>query len=230
MATAAFSRRALLSAARQASRQPPSARAFSASSNLARSVIVTGSSRGIGKAIALRLADDGYDVCVNDVSANQSGIDSVVKEIKNKGRNATGFAADVSKLSEVDGLVSHSVKELGNLDTMIANAGIAQVKALLDLTEEDLRRMFEVNVFGVYNCYVSAARQMISQKTPGKLIGCASIVAFKPFPLLSHYSASKWAVRGEFQCTFVTVRSRANNTPRTNTSYGDGDGRAQDYL
>jgi len=120
----------------------------------------------------------------------------MVEEIKSKGRKATGYAADVSKLSEVEGLVKHSVKELGNLDTMIANAGIAQVKALLDLSEEDLRRMFEVNVFGVYNCYTAAARQMISQGNGGKLIGCASIVAFKPFPLLSHYSASKWAVRG----------------------------------
>jgi acetoin reductase-like protein len=173
-------------------------RAFTATASRDKSVIVTGSSRGIGKAIALRLADDGYDVCINDISANQAGIDSTVSAIKSKGRNATGFAADVSKLSEVDGLVRHSVKELGNLDTMIANAGIAQVKALLDLTEEDMKRMFEVNVFGVHNCYTSAARQMIKQKTPGKLIGCSSIVGFKPFPLLSHYSASKWAVRGKY--------------------------------
>ena len=157
-----------------------------------KSAIITGSSRGIGKAIALRLADDGYDVCINDVSANKSGIDEMVSQIESKGRKAMGFVADVSKLSEVTDLVQHSVKELGNLDVMVANAGIAQVKALLDLTEEDLRRMFEVNVFGVYNCYAAAARQMIQQKTPGKLIGCASIVAFKPFPLLSHYSSSKW--------------------------------------
>jgi NAD(P)-dependent dehydrogenase (short-subunit alcohol dehydrogenase family) len=128
----------------------------------------------------------------------------------------------VSKLDEVKDLVQASVSELGPLNTMVANAGIAQVKALLDLTEEDLRRMFEVNgtildshswqdktwggniltrltVYGVYNCYSTAARQLISQNTPGKLIGAASIVAFKPFALLSHYSASKWAVRGMTQ-------------------------------
>jgi len=83
---------------------------------------------------------------------------------------------------------------------MIANAGIAQVKPLLDLTEDDMQRMFSINVFGVHNCYAVAAKQMIKQgkmdKGIYKLIGCASIVAFKPFPLLSHYSASKWAVRG----------------------------------
>lgn len=86
-------------------------------------------------------------------------------------------------------------------DVRIANAGIAQVKGLLDLTEQEFERMFAVNVFGVQNCYAEAAKQLISQgnctpEQPGKIIGAASIVAFKPFPLLSHYSASKWAVRG----------------------------------
>jgi NAD(P)-dependent dehydrogenase (short-subunit alcohol dehydrogenase family) len=200
MASITCSRRvsfSLLTTARQITRGKGFVRQFSATVPQAKSAIITGSARGIGKSIAYRLADDGYDICINDVSANQSGIDEVVSAIKSKGRNATGFVADVSKLSEVNDLVKHSVKELGNLDTMIANAGIAQVKALLDLTEEDLRRMFEVNVYGVYNCYVSAARQMIEQGGGGKLIGCSSIVGFKPFPLLSHYSASKWAVRGE---------------------------------
>lgn len=79
---------------------------------------------------------------------------------------------------------------------MVANAGISGVKSSLDLTEDDVRRMFEVNVFGVHNCYTVAAKQMIRQGTGGKILGAASIVAFKPFPLLSHYSASKFAVRG----------------------------------
>lgn len=79
---------------------------------------------------------------------------------------------------------------------MIANAGIAQVKPLLELTSEDVHRMFDINFHGVFNCYQAAAKQMIKQGTGGKLIGAASIVAFKPFALLSHYSASKWAVRG----------------------------------
>jgi NAD(P)-dependent dehydrogenase (short-subunit alcohol dehydrogenase family) len=90
---------------------------------------------------------------------------------------------------------------------MVANAGIAQIKALLDLTEQDMERMFAINVFGLHNCYAVAAKQMIKQGKLGpeagskfpakyKIIGAASIVAFKPFPMLSHYSASKWAVRG----------------------------------
>jgi NAD(P)-dependent dehydrogenase (short-subunit alcohol dehydrogenase family) len=82
---------------------------------------------------------------VNDVPANQPGAEEVVQEIKKMGRNAILYAGDVSNLQEVQGMVETSVKELGPLNTMVANAGIAQVKALLDLTEQDIKRMFEVN-------------------------------------------------------------------------------------
>ncbi|ETS87301.1 hypothetical protein PFICI_01129 [Pestalotiopsis fici W106-1] len=167
-----------------------------------KNVIITGSSRGIGKSIALRLAADGYNVCINDVAANAKGGEEVAQEIRSRlGRRACFAVADVTKRAEVVDMIQTCVKELGPLHTMIANAGIAQVKALLDLTEEDFERMFAVNVFGVQNCYAEAAKQMIRQgnctpEQPGKIIGAASIVAFKPFALLSHYSASKWAVRG----------------------------------
>jgi acetoin reductase-like protein len=160
-----------------------------------------------GKAIALRLAHDGYDICVNDIAANSTGSDAVVEEIKSLGRNAISVSGDVSVLSDVQSLVSTSVDRLGPLTTMVANAGIAQVKPLLDLTEHDLRRMFEVNVFGVHNCHSTAAAQLIKQKSGGKLLAAASIVAFKPFPLLSHYSASKWAVRGLTQAYAMELAS-----------------------
>ena len=81
-------------------------------------MIVTGSSRGIGRSIALRLAQDGYDVCVNDVSANQKGCEEVAKEIKDMGRKSCVAIADVTKLSEVEQMVQTSVKELGDLNTM----------------------------------------------------------------------------------------------------------------
>lgn len=98
-----------------------------------------------GKAIAVRLAKDGYDVCVNDISANKSEAEAVANEIKSMGRKAIAVTADISNMQEVQKLVETSVNELGPLNTMVANAGIAQVKALLDLTEQDLKRMFEVN-------------------------------------------------------------------------------------
>lgn len=101
--------------------------------------------RHSGKAIAFRLAQDGYDICVNDIPANESAAQAVAGEIKSMGRKAVAVTADVSNLQEVQKLVETSVNELGPLNTMVANAGIAQVKALLDLTEQDLKRMFEVN-------------------------------------------------------------------------------------
>ncbi|KAF3768133.1 3-oxoacyl-reductase [Cryphonectria parasitica EP155] len=175
-----------------------------------KSVLVTGSARGIGKAIALRLASDGYNVCINDVPANEKQCDEVVKEIQSMGRKSCSAIADVSRRGEVKEMVQKSVKELGPLHTMIANAGIVQVKSLLDLSEEDFARMLAVNLTGVHNCYAEGARQMIEQGTckpdaPGKIIGAASIVAFKPFALLGHYSAAKWAVRGLTQAYAIEL-------------------------
>jgi len=169
-----------------------------------RTAIVTGSSRGIGEAIVRRLAAEDYAVCINDVSANKAGIDKLVDELnKTHGSgSAIGVVADVTSSKEVQDMIKESVDKLGPLTVMIANAGIAQVKPVLEVTDEDVQKMMGVNYFGVWNCYTHAARQMIEQgpvpegSTGYKIIGCASIVAFKPFPLLAHYSASKWAVRG----------------------------------
>ena len=83
-----------------------------------RVAIVTGSSRGIGRAIALRIARDGYDVCINDIPANKSGAEEVAQEIQKLGRNSCVAIADVSKLSEVEGMIQTAVKELGPLNTM----------------------------------------------------------------------------------------------------------------
>ncbi|OAP65235.1 hypothetical protein AYL99_01207 [Fonsecaea erecta] len=169
-----------------------------------RTAIVTGSSRGIGESIVRRLAAEGYAVCVNDVSANKSGIDKVVSELNSAHGSGTaiGVVADVTSSEEVQSMIKESVEKLGPLTVMVANAGIAQVAPALEISDADVRRMFDVNFMGVWLCYTQAAKQMISQgpvpegSSGYKIIGCASIVAFKPFPLLSHYSASKWAVRG----------------------------------
>ncbi|KAH8435175.1 uncharacterized protein LDX57_012804 [Aspergillus melleus] len=190
---------------------------------LRRTAIVTGSARGIGKAIAQRLVQDGYSVCVNDIPSSATEIHSVVDELNNLPHppptttttqtstpppsprpRAIGIPADVTSPDAVSTLIQETVHQLGPLTLMIANAGIAQVKPLLSCTPADIDRVFSVNFTGVFNCYVAAARQMIAQGDPHaaagvgvyKILGAASIVAHKPFATLGIYSASKFAVRG----------------------------------
>ena len=120
----------------------------------------------------------------------------MAEEIRQEGRRTVSITADVSEPEEVEAMVGRVADELGQLNIMVENAGTADVKALLDLTPEDWDRMMAVNLRGVFLCYQEAARQMNRQGTGGKFIGVASNVAYRPFPLLGHYSVTKWGVRG----------------------------------
>lgn len=161
-----------------------------------RVALVTGAARGIGRSIALRFAADGLDVAVNDVEANGEQLKDVADEIASTGRRSATAVADVSDPDAVRTMVEGVAAELGQLDVMVANAGIAEVKPLLETTPEDFDHLMSINLRGVYLCYTAAARRMVAQGTGGKIIGAASIVAHRPFPLLGNYSASKWGVRG----------------------------------
>ena len=112
-------------------------------------------------------------MCVNDIAANREGAEECVREIMATGRKAHAVIADVSKRSEVEHMVEKSVDVLGPLNVMIANAGISQTKNVFDVSEQDLERMFQVNLYGVFYCYQIAAKQFVKQETPGKLIGAA---------------------------------------------------------
>ena len=155
--------------------------------------IVTGAGRGIGRGIALRLARDGHAVAVNDV--NKAIAEAVAAEIADAGGRSLAVPADVADRAAVFAVVERTAAELGSVDVMVANAGIAQVKTLLELLPEDLQRMFEINLFGVVYSMQAAAEQMKRQGTGGKIINAASIAAHAGFDLLGHYSASKFGVR-----------------------------------
>jgi meso-butanediol dehydrogenase / (S,S)-butanediol dehydrogenase / diacetyl reductase len=155
--------------------------------------IVTGAGRGIGREIALRLAKDGHAVAVNDI--DKSTAESVAAEIEGAGGRAITVPADVVDRNAVFAMVERTARELASVDVMVANAGVAQVKSLLELTPDDLQTIFSVNVFGVVYCMQAAAEQMIAQGTGGKIINAASIAAHSGFDLLGHYSATKFAVR-----------------------------------
>jgi len=161
-----------------------------------RTALVTGAARGIGQGIALRLAADGLDVAVADLPSMRSESDAVVDEIRSTGRRSVAIDVDVSDAQQVDAMVQTTANELGRLDVMVANAGVADVALLLDVSPEAFDWLMSINLRGVFLCYTAAARQMIEQGSGGKIIGAASIAAHKGFAMLGHYSASKWAVRG----------------------------------
>lgn len=158
--------------------------------------VVTGAARGIGEAIAQRLGRDGLHVIVADLPSMQEGVASTVEAITSAGGAATAAETDVTEEASVAALVETAVEAGGHLDVFVANAGIAQVQELIDYDAADFQKILDVNVTGVFNSYRQAARQMIAQGHGGKIIGAASIVAFRPFALLGPYSATKWAVRG----------------------------------
>ncbi|PBK59832.1 NAD(P)-binding protein [Armillaria solidipes] len=162
--------------------------------------IVTGAGQGIGKAIALRLADDGFDVAINDLPRKSEALELLSAEISAKGRRSCIIPADVSVEEEVEIMVTKVVTELGRLDVMVANAGMGFGRRLLDTKIEDWDRVLTVNARSVFLCYKLAAKQMIKQGTGGRIIGASSVLGQHGGRLVSAYSASKFAVRGLTQC------------------------------
>lgn len=156
-------------------------------------VLVTGAGQGIGRAIALRLAHDGADVAIVDVK--EETMQSVADEVRQVGRKATTFKADVSQRDEVFAAVDHAEKELGGFDVIVNNAGIASIQALADVTPAEIDKILKVNVQGVLWGIQAAAKKLQERKQKGKIISASSIAGHEGFPLLGVYSATKFAVR-----------------------------------
>ncbi|KNZ82175.1 Diacetyl reductase [(S)-acetoin forming], partial [Termitomyces sp. J132] len=148
---------------------------------------------GIGRAIALRLADDGFDVAVNDISATD--LEALVEEIKSKQRKSSFYVADVSIEEQVKNLIRNVVECHGSLDVMVANAGIAVWKPFLETTEADWDKLLAVNVKGTFFCYKHAGAQMIAQGHGGRIIGASSLAGKRGTPIMAAYSATKFAIR-----------------------------------
>ncbi|KAJ7267123.1 NAD-binding protein [Mycena rebaudengoi] len=168
--------------------------------------LVTGAAQGIGRGIALRLADDGFDVAVNDVSSNAGKLDQLVGEIKAKGRASSKHIADVSVDEQVREMVEQVVEQLGGLDVMIANAGILKhPQPIVETPVENWDKIMAVNARGSFLCYKYAAAQMIKQGRGGKIIGASSVAGKQGMTHIAAYSASKFAVRGLTQAAALEL-------------------------
>ncbi len=164
--------------------------------------MVTGSGRGIGKAIALCFAREGADIIVNAVTV--PNMEATVAEITALGRKAIAIKADVSKKDEVDRLVTTALDTFDRVDILVNNAGITRHAPLLEMTEEDWDAVLDLDLKGVFLCTQAVARHMVQQKY-GKIINIASIVALGASKAyMANYGSAK---AGVAELTRITAKA-----------------------
>ncbi|OJA16702.1 hypothetical protein AZE42_11174 [Rhizopogon vesiculosus] len=174
--------------------------------------LVTGSAQGIGRAIAIRLARDGFDVALNDLPVKNAVLEDLAAELR-RGEESEGsysprtciVVGDVSKEDEVKRMIDTVVDELGSLDVMVANAGIAAVTDILTESVENWERTMTVNVTSTFLCYKYSAMQMVKQGRGGRIIGASSVVGKQASAGSLSYSTSKFAVRGLTQAAALQL-------------------------
>lgn len=176
--------------------------------------IVTGSSRGIGRAIALALAREGADVLVN-YTGREAEARSVADEIEAMGRQALLFRADVSNPAQVTEMVSVAMEKYGHLDILVNNAGITRDNLIMRIKEEDWDWVLSVNLKGAFNCIKSAIRPMLKARC-GRIINITSVVGVTGNAGQANYAASKAGLIGmtksaakEFGSRSITVNAVA---------------------
>ncbi len=167
--------------------------------------IITGARRGMGRTHALILAKAGAKVVVSDIS--EEDCQKVVDEIKKEKGEALAVKCDVTKKKEVDEMVRKTIKEFGKVDVLVNNAGIAQFKPFLELTEEEWNRTLDINLKGYFLCAQAAAKEMAKQKT-GVIINISSVAMGQQgigFPNIVHYCASKGGIVGMTEALAVEL-------------------------
>ncbi|WP_313018983.1 3-oxoacyl-[acyl-carrier-protein] reductase [Macrococcoides bohemicum] len=156
--------------------------------------IVTGSSRGIGEATAIKLAEDGFDVLVN-YSGNQERAEAVVAKIEALGQKAIAVKANVSDAEEVKEMIRIAIENFGSIDVVVNNAGITRDNLTMRMKAEDFDDVIATNLKGLFNVVQSVTRQMLKQRT-GVIINMSSVVGSLGNAGQANYVASKAGVEG----------------------------------
>jgi 3-oxoacyl-[acyl-carrier protein] reductase len=159
-----------------------------------KTALVTGGTRGIGRAIVLELAESGADVAFTYRSSS-SLAESLVSEVKAVGRRALAIEADATSMKSAVEVIEKTVAEFKRLDVLVNNAGITKDNLLLRMTENDWDSVIQTNLKSVFNYTKAAARTMMSQRY-GKIINLSSVVGIKGNAGQSNYSASKAGIIG----------------------------------
>lgn len=189
-----------------------------------KAAIVTGGASGIGKAISTLFAEEDARVALLDIDVDSAN--ETVKEIEEEGGGVSFFECDVSDPEDVHETVDDVVDTFGGLDVLINNAGIAHIGNVEETTEEDLDRVYDVNVKGVYNC-LKAGVQAMKADDGGSIVNIASVASHVGIPDRFAYSMSKGAVLTmtySVACDYVDegIRCNAVSPARIHTPFVDG--------
>ena len=168
--------------------------------------VVTGSGRGIGRAIALKLADLGADLVINYRSSEKEA-QELVDEIQSKGVKALMVKADVSNFEEAQLLVNKAIENFGKIDILVNNAGITKDTLLLRMKEEDFDKVIDVNLKGTFNCIKHVSGIMLKQKF-GKIINISSVIGLVGNAGQANYAASKAGIIGLTKAVAKELGSR----------------------
>ena len=172
--------------------------------------VITGSARGIGAAIALRLAKDGFDIALNDVSEKSFENNDIMDQIKTQGVKCEKFIADVSKADQVEAMVKAVKEQFGSIDVLVNNAGITRDGLLARMSEENYDLVIAVNQKSVYNMMRYVAPIMMKQRS-GRIINMSSVAGLHGNAGQFNYSASKAAIIGMTKSAAKELGSRGIN-------------------
>ena len=168
--------------------------------------VVTGASRGIGRAIARKLADEGATVVIN-YNGSEERANAVKAEIEGKGQKAVVRKCDVSDFASCETFIQGVIKEFGRIDILVNNAGITRDGLLMKMSEEDFDQVLDTNLKGAFHTIRFASRQMLRQKS-GRIINMASVVGVSGNAGQANYAASKAGVIGLTKATAKELASR----------------------
>ncbi len=160
-----------------------------------KSAIVTGGSRGIGRAICLKLAKLGADVAINYYPGLKEEAEELKKEIEKIGSRGYPIEADISKMDEAKKLIEQAVATMGKVDILVNNAGITRDSLILRMSEDDWESVLAVNLKGVFNCSQAVAKYMVKERK-GVIINISSVVGLRGNIGQANYAASKAGVIG----------------------------------
>ena len=172
--------------------------------------LITGASRGIGAAIAVRLAKDGFDIALNDLNEDCFKNNNIIDKIKEHGVKCEYFCADVSDYSQCEEMVNAVKDKFGGLDVLVNNAGITKDGLMARMSEEQYDMVISVNQKSVFNMMKLAGKIMMKQRS-GKIVNLASVAGLYGNPGQVNYSASKAAIIGMTKTVAKELGSRNIN-------------------